>query len=106
MSKLRYCITHISSSCASMEDNYVSATHMLMNLYFNQPDPEKASQHESVERYNLEKLKASMTEEDLAELARVTSELQLKPSAPLKAVPRFSLKNISKKPMQVPLEVI
>lgn len=70
-----------------------------------QPDPEKASQHESVERYNLEKLKASMTEEDLAELARVTSELQLKPSAPLKAVPRFSLKNISKKPMQVPLEV-
>ncbi|KAL4578658.1 hypothetical protein LXL04_014787 [Taraxacum kok-saghyz] len=70
-----------------------------------QPDPEKVSQHESVKKYNLEKLKASMTEEDLAELARVTNDLQSKPPAPLRSAPRFTLKNISRKPKQVSLEV-
>lgn len=70
-----------------------------------QPDPEKASEYESVERYNLEKLKASMTGEDLAELARVTRELQHNPPKGLKTVASLNLKNIRRKPVQVPIEV-
>ncbi|GKC62593.1 presequence protease 1, chloroplastic/mitochondrial, partial [Tanacetum coccineum] len=75
-----------------------------------QPDPEKASQDEAVEKEILEKVKGSMTEEDLAELARMTHELKLKQETPdppeaLKTVPSLSLQDIPKKPIQIPIEV-
>ncbi|KAL4588740.1 hypothetical protein LXL04_001635 [Taraxacum kok-saghyz] len=75
-----------------------------------QPDPEKASQDEAVEKEILEKVKKSMTEEDLAELARMTHELKLKQETPdppeaLKSVPSLSLQDIPKKPIQIPIEV-
>ncbi|KAK9287309.1 hypothetical protein L1049_015722 [Liquidambar formosana] len=75
-----------------------------------QPDPEKASRDEAAEREMLEKLKASMTEEDLAELARATQELRLKQETPdppeaLRSVPCLSLRDIPKKPIHVPMEV-
>ncbi|KAJ9129329.1 hypothetical protein P3X46_033872 [Hevea brasiliensis] len=74
------------------------------------PDPEKATCDEAAEREILEKLKASMTEEDLAELARATQELRLKQETPdppeaLKTVPSLSLKDIPKEPIHVPTEV-
>lgn len=91
------------------EGSRAVSTQLIEKFILNNPHrtsvEAQASQHESLEKYNLEKLKASMTEEDLAELARVASELQLNPPSPLKPVPRFSMKNISRKPMQVPLEV-
>jgi len=76
-----------------------------------QPDPEKASRDEAAEREILEKVKASMTEEDLAELARATQELRLKqetpdPSEALRSVPSLSLLDIPKEPLHVPTEVI
>lgn len=51
-----------------------------------------------------------MTEEDLAELARMTHELKLKQETPdppeaLKTVPSLSLQDIPKKPTQIPIEV-
>ncbi|PSS29353.1 Presequence protease [Actinidia chinensis var. chinensis] len=75
-----------------------------------QPDPEKASRDEAAEREILNKAKASMTEEDLAELARATHELRLKQETPdppeaLKTVPSLSLSDIPKKPTFVPIEV-
>ncbi|KAE9447212.1 hypothetical protein C3L33_20907, partial [Rhododendron williamsianum] len=75
-----------------------------------QPDPKKASQDEAAEREALNKVKASMTEEDLAELARATHELRLKQETPdppeaLKAVPSLSLSDIPRKPIFVPTEV-
>lgn len=75
-----------------------------------QPDPEKASHDEAVEREILEKVKAGMTEEDLAELARATQELRLKQETPdppeaLKSVPSLSLLNIPKEPIHVPIEI-
>ncbi|KAA8536181.1 hypothetical protein F0562_028659 [Nyssa sinensis] len=75
-----------------------------------QPDPEKASRDEAAEREILDKLKSSMTEEDLAELARATHELRLKQETPdppeaLKSVPSLSLNDIPKKPIHVPTEV-
>lgn len=75
-----------------------------------QPDPEKASRDEAVEREILEKVKAGMTEEDLAELARATQELRLKQETPdppeaLKSVPSLSLLNIPKEPIHVPIEI-
>ncbi|KAJ4839629.1 Presequence protease 1, chloroplastic/mitochondrial [Turnera subulata] len=75
-----------------------------------QPDPEKASRDEAAEREILEKVKASMTEEDLAELARATEELRLKQETPdppeaLKSVPSLSLLDIPKEPIHVPSEV-
>ena len=75
-----------------------------------QPDPEKASRDEGVEKDVLEKVKASMTEEDLVELVRATEELCLKQETPdppeaLKAVPSLSLKDIPTKPTHVPTEV-
>ncbi|KAK6159351.1 hypothetical protein DH2020_006665 [Rehmannia glutinosa] len=75
-----------------------------------QPDPEKASRDEAAEKENLEKVKASMTEEDLAELARATHELKLKQETPdppeaLKCVPTLSLEDIPKKPIHIPTEV-
>ncbi|XAR59465.1 hypothetical protein NMG60_11015307 [Bertholletia excelsa] len=75
-----------------------------------QPDPEKASQDEAAEREILNKVKASMTEEDLAELARATNELRLKQETPdppeaLKTVPSLSLSDIPKNPIFIPTEV-
>lgn len=46
-----------------------------------------------------------MTEKDLAELARLTCDLQLNPPKVSKAVPNLSLQNIRKKHIGVPLEV-
>ncbi|GER42193.1 presequence protease [Striga asiatica] len=75
-----------------------------------QPDPDKASRDEVTEKENLEKVKASLTQEDLAELARATHELKLKQETPdppeaLKCVPSLSLQDIPKKPIQIPIEV-
>ncbi|KAL5541112.1 hypothetical protein UlMin_043398 [Ulmus minor] len=75
-----------------------------------QPDPEKASREEAAEKEALEKVKASMTEEDLAELARATQELRLKQETPdppeaLRSVPSLSLQDIPKEPTQIPIEV-
>ncbi|XP_021731733.1 presequence protease 1, chloroplastic/mitochondrial-like [Chenopodium quinoa] len=75
-----------------------------------QPDPEKAAHDEAVERESLEKLKASMTEEDLAELVRATQELRLKQETPdppeaLRSVPCLSLHDIPKKPIHIPTEI-
>lgn len=75
-----------------------------------QPDPEKASRDEAEEKEILENLKASMTEEDLAELARATQELRLKQETPdppeaLRSVPSLSLHDIPKSPIQIPIEV-
>lgn len=75
-----------------------------------QPDPEKASRDEAAEREILEKVKASMTKEDLDELARATGELRLKQETPdppeaLRSVPSLSLDDIPKKPVLVPTEV-
>ncbi|KAF2321231.1 hypothetical protein GH714_035923 [Hevea brasiliensis] len=83
---------------------------MTMGIVLVQPDPEKATRDEAAEREILEKLKASMTEEDLAELARATQELRLKQETPdppeaLKTVPSLSLKDIPKEPIHVPTEV-
>lgn len=56
-------------------------------------------------------MKASMTDEDLAELQRATEVLRLKqetadtPEA-LRCVPSLSLKDIPKKPTHVPIEVL
>lgn len=47
-----------------------------------------------------------MTEEDLAELARVTRELQVNPPKGVKGVKNLSLQNIRRKPVEVPIEVI
>ncbi|KAM0948972.1 putative peptidase M16, metalloenzyme, LuxS/M16 peptidase, peptidase M16C associated [Dioscorea sansibarensis] len=75
-----------------------------------QPDPEKASRDEAAEKELLEKVKRSMTEEDLAELARATQELRLKQETPdppeaLRSVPSLSLKDIPKEPIHVPTEI-
>ncbi|XP_009135620.1 presequence protease 1, chloroplastic/mitochondrial [Brassica rapa] len=75
-----------------------------------QPDPEKASQEEAEEKSILEKVKAGMTEEDLAELARATEELRLKQETPdppeaLRCVPSLNLSDIPKEPSYVPTEV-
>lgn len=79
-------------------------------LCFCQPDAEKASRDEAAERKLLDNLKASMTEEDLAKLARATQELRLKQETPdspeaLKCVPSLSLQDIPKIPIQIPIEV-
>ncbi|GMJ03521.1 presequence protease 2 [Hibiscus trionum] len=75
-----------------------------------QPDLEKASRDEAAEKENLEKVKASMTEEDLAELARATQELKLKQETPdppeaLRCVPSLSLHDIPKEPICIPTDV-
>ncbi|XP_021276904.1 presequence protease 2, chloroplastic/mitochondrial-like [Herrania umbratica] len=75
-----------------------------------QPDPEKSSRDEAAEKEILNKVKASMTEEDLAELARATQELKLKQETPdppeaLRSVPSLSLYDIPKEPICVPTEV-
>ncbi|KAL5855616.1 hypothetical protein ACOSQ4_005418 [Xanthoceras sorbifolium] len=75
-----------------------------------QPDTEKATLDEAAEKEILAKLKAGMTEEDLAELARATQELRLKQETPdppeaLRSVPSLSLCDIPKEPIHVPIEV-
>nr|XP_016502803.1 PREDICTED: presequence protease 1, chloroplastic/mitochondrial-like [Nicotiana tabacum] len=75
-----------------------------------QPDPKKASREEEIEKETLDKVKASMTQEDLAELARATHELRLKQETPdppeaLKSVPSLSLQDIPREPTHVPTEV-
>ncbi|KAB2635810.1 presequence protease 1 [Pyrus ussuriensis x Pyrus communis] len=75
-----------------------------------QPDPEKASRDEEAEKEILQKVKSGMTEEDLAELARATQELQLRQETPdppeaLRSVPSLSLQDIPKEPTCVPTEV-
>ncbi|XP_038990108.1 presequence protease 1, chloroplastic/mitochondrial-like isoform X1 [Phoenix dactylifera] len=75
-----------------------------------QPDPDKASHDETVEKEILEKVRAGMTEEDLAELARATQELRLKQETPdppeaLRSVPSLSLQDIPRKPIHVPTEI-
>lgn len=59
----------------------------------------------------MKKVKASMTQEDLAELACATQDLRLKQEKPdppeaLKCVPSLSLQDIPKKPSYVPTEVM
>lgn len=81
-----------------------------MSKFLWQPDPEKASRDEAAEKEILEKVKNSMTEEDLAELARATQELRLKQETPdppeaLKTVPSLSLQDIPKEPIYVPTEI-
>ncbi|CAN1773318.1 Presequence protease 1, chloroplastic/mitochondrial [Linum perenne] len=75
-----------------------------------QPDPEKASRDDSIERETLEKLKARLTEEDLSELTRATQELKLKQETPdspeaLKSVPCLHLNDIPKETAPIPIEV-
>ncbi|CAN4107689.1 unnamed protein product [Withania somnifera] len=75
-----------------------------------EPDPEKASREEQIEKETLNKVKASMTQEDLAELARATHELRLKQETPdppeaLKSVPSLSLQDIPRKPALVPTKI-
>ncbi|MCO5572009.1 hypothetical protein L7F22_025760 [Adiantum nelumboides] len=75
-----------------------------------QPDPEKGNDSETEEKELLQKLKAGMTKEDLAELVRATEELRLKQETPdppeaLATVPSLSLKDIPKEPTRVPLDV-
>ncbi|XP_057534490.1 presequence protease 1, chloroplastic/mitochondrial [Amaranthus tricolor] len=75
-----------------------------------QPDPEKAARDEAAEQESLEKLKASMTKEDLAELVRATHELRSKQETPdppeaLRSVPSLSLHDIPKKPIYIPTEI-
>ncbi|KAK7366460.1 hypothetical protein VNO80_08450 [Phaseolus coccineus] len=75
-----------------------------------QPDPEKAAREEATEKDILQKVKTSMTTEDLAELTRATHELRLKQETPdppeaLKTVPSLSLRDIPKEPSRVPTEV-
>lgn len=81
------------------------------HVFVLQPDPEKASLEEVEEKNALQKVKASMTDEDLAELARATEELRLKQETPdspeaLKCVPSLNLSDIPKEPKFVPTEVI
>lgn len=69
-----------------------------------------ASRDEAVEKGILEKLKSSMTKEDLSELVRATQDLRLKQETPdppeaLKSIPSLSLKDIPEKPTHIPLEV-
>lgn len=83
----------------------------MAGLFHFQPDPEKDSLDEAAEREILEKVKASMTEEDLAELAQATEELKLKQETPdppeaLKSVPCLSLQDIPKEPIRIPTEVL
>ncbi|KAL6514257.1 Homeobox protein PKNOX1 [Orobanche hederae] len=75
-----------------------------------QPDPEKASHDEATEKEILEKLKASLTQADLAEVVRATHELKLKQETPdppeaLRCVPGLSLQDIPGKPIHIPTEV-
>lgn len=91
-------------------DHIISFEFYELHFCSFQPDPEKASRDEADEKEILDKLKASMTEADLAELTRATQELRLKQETPdppeaLKSVPSLSLEDIPKKPIEIPIEV-
>ncbi|XP_020083000.1 presequence protease 2, chloroplastic/mitochondrial-like isoform X2 [Ananas comosus] len=75
-----------------------------------EPDPDKASRDEADQNELLKKLKASMTEEEVAELARATKELRLKQETPdspeaLRCIPKLSLEDIPKKPIHIPTTI-
>ncbi|CAB4320770.1 unnamed protein product [Prunus armeniaca] len=75
-----------------------------------QPDPQKASRAEKAEKEILGKVKASLTDKDLAGLVRATQELRLKQATPdppeaMRSVPSLSLQDIPKEPTTVPKEV-
>ncbi|KAJ4838407.1 Presequence protease 1, chloroplastic/mitochondrial [Turnera subulata] len=74
-----------------------------------QPDPLKASSDEEAEREILEKVKASMTSNDLLELRRASMKLvnqfYTDPSDVLDSVPSLSLQDLPKEPVHVPSEV-
>lgn len=83
---------------------------VILRNFHLQPDPDKASRDEADEKEILKKVKESMTEEDLAELARATQELRLKQETPdppeaLRSVPCLSLHDIPKKPIHIPTDV-
>ncbi|CAA6674281.1 unnamed protein product [Spirodela intermedia] len=74
------------------------------------PDPNKESQDKAVERQILEKVKSSMTQEDLVELVCGTRELCLRQETPdpleaLKCIPSLSLDDIPRKPIQILTEI-
>lgn len=76
-----------------------------------QPDPDKASRDEEAEKEILEKVRASMTEDELTKLAHATRKLRLKqetpdPPAALRSVPCLSLHDIPKEPIRIPTQVI
>ncbi|PWA88258.1 metalloenzyme, LuxS/M16 peptidase-like protein [Artemisia annua] len=84
------------------------STQLIEKFILNNPHRPAAQvqpDSESAERYNLEKLKSSMTEADLAELARVTRDLQLNPPKVPKPIPNMTVQNIRKRPIEVPTEV-
>ena len=100
----------VNSNFVSLK-RYVLLVSVKYDCSFLQPDPEKASREEQIEKETLDKVKASMTQEDLAELARATHELLLKQETPdppeaLKSVPSLSLQDIPREPVLVPTEVI
>ncbi|XP_021832650.1 presequence protease 1, chloroplastic/mitochondrial-like [Prunus avium] len=75
-----------------------------------QPDPQKASRAEKAEKEILGKVKASLTDKDLAGLVHATQELRLKQATPdppeaMRSVPSLSLQDIPKEPTTVPKEV-
>ncbi|KAM1043452.1 hypothetical protein ACFX2J_034508 [Malus domestica] len=75
-----------------------------------QPDPQKFSGDKKDEEEILGKVKAGMTENDLAELVHATRELRLKqinpdPPEALRSVPSLSLQDIPK-PIHVPPRVV
>ncbi|PQP94514.1 presequence protease 1 chloroplastic/mitochondrial-like [Prunus yedoensis var. nudiflora] len=79
-------------------------------LLLCQPDPQKASRAEKAEKEILGKVKASLTDKDLAGLVRATQELRLKQATPdppeaMRSVPSLSLQDIPREPTTVPKEV-
>ncbi|OAY65982.1 Presequence protease 1, chloroplastic/mitochondrial, partial [Ananas comosus] len=75
-----------------------------------EPDPDKASCDEADQNKLLKKIKASMTEEEVAELARATKELRLKQETPdspeaLRCIPKLSLEDIPRKPLHIPTTI-
>ncbi|KAB1207104.1 Presequence protease 2, chloroplastic/mitochondrial [Morella rubra] len=75
-----------------------------------QPDPDKASRDEEAEKEILEKVRASMTEDELTKLAHATRKLRLKQETPdppeaLRSVPCLSLHDIPKEPIRIPTQV-
>lgn len=75
-----------------------------------EPDSEKGAIDEAQEKEMLAELKAGMTKEDLAELARATEELRFKQETPdppeaLATVPSLSLSDIPKEPIHTPLDI-
>ncbi|KAJ0771635.1 putative ribosomal protein S10 [Helianthus annuus] len=89
------------------EGSKASSGQLIEKFILNNPQRPavELQSNESVEKYNFEKLRVSMTENDLTELARVTRDLQLNPPKVQKAVPNLSVQNIKKKHMETPTEV-